>query len=164
MGKLFQLWRVFFPKNTAQQKAASEKASLIRAHEKELHIWQRMVETLEAENATLRAQKAGNMEEMLMGAVINMFTPQGSTPPQMPTQTGIPQFTESSNSNQLESGVKYSDDQIKNLLSGMPPQYLNGIAKQPLAVFKKIAKKQLPNISEESIAKAHEMAQTMVRQ
>lgn len=165
MGKISKILKILFAQKATQQSEAAKKGALMRAHEKELEIWQRMVETLEHENNQLRAQKTGSMEEMLMSAVISMFAPgaNNSIQPQstLGNYTGEPVMSQETQ--QLESGVKYSDEQIKNLLGSMPPQYLQGIATQPLGVFKKIAKKQVPNLSEESITRAHALAKQMVK-
>jgi hypothetical protein len=106
----------------------------------------------------LARHKEGDMQDKILDVAMNFFAPNQnnshmSTPQMATSQTHLDTGVQT----QLESGVQYSDDQIIGVFDAMPPsmiQYLKGVGQ---AKVTELIKSKVPNISEESIKRSHEI-------
>lgn len=102
----------------------------------------------------LKTQNKGTIEERMLDTAIKLFSPTNKTPVQTTLQTPIPKEAPTP---LLESGVEYTDPQIREIISGIPTTTQTYLANLPESSFAERVKQKIPDISETSILKAHQI-------
>jgi len=147
-------------KPTPSKKAIEESASIraLKKHIKTLEeINEAQAEQISVYTKMMKKHKTESMEEQLVTALCQMFTPQ-----QKQEYTFSAPPSPSRNGTVLESGREYTDEEIKEHLSNLEKSHLKLIVQTPIVILKPQVKKFLPDISETSIKRAQEIAKELI--
>jgi hypothetical protein len=141
-------------KKPAQNDAAKKESASVRALKKHISTLEEVVdsqdELLRAYSKELRLTKEGNIQEKLIDAAINIFSPKEiiSTNVNPPVNNA---------QQKLDTGIKYSDEQLSSILNSLPANVKKTLNSMPVQAVQTTLKNKGLNVNESTIKRAKEM-------
>jgi len=147
-----------------RQNLQTGHAGVVKSLKTQIATLQGLLDDKDQMIQDLRSEKGikeETVEEKLINGLMAAFVPQQAPQPQKPLNNHVPDPKPVTGTS-LESGTKYEDQEIREVLKKVPKTHLKMMAAADFSTFAKICKQNVPDMAHESIVDAHKIAKEMI--